>query len=91
MSDLVVNPVENASEPLSEESTVQDEKPQKYPNLAKRWSKKQPTKLEMMDSLQETRSLLLICSNNQSVMSDRITALEKQFVELVEYVNARIG
>lgn len=59
-------------------------------NLSMRWSKKQPTKSELVESFIDLKGSMSIMSNNVMAMDKRIQTLETNLSELISYINEKI-
>ena len=59
-------------------------------NLAKRWSKKQPTKGELCDAFLDVKQSLTVQSNNTAGLHQRLEILEHDLADLIKYINERL-
>ena len=59
-------------------------------NLSLRWSKRQPTKNELFEQFTELKSSFAISQNSILMMEKRITTLETDIAQLIEYINAKL-
>ena len=59
-------------------------------NLSLRWSKRQPTKNELFELLIELKSSFAISQNSILMMEKRITTLETDMAQLIEYINTKL-
>ena len=66
------------------------EQPSWKANLSKRWSKKQPTKGDLCDSLLDTKLSLTVQSNSIVGLTQRIERLENDLADLIQYINERL-
>jgi hypothetical protein len=66
----------------------QNEKNKK--NLSLRWSKRQPTKNELFEQFTELKSSFAISQNSILMMEKRITTLETDIAQLIEYINSKL-
>ena len=66
----------------------QNEKNKK--NLSLRWSKRQPTKNELIEQFTELKSSFAISQNSILMMEKRITTLETDIAQLIEYINTKL-
>ena len=66
------------------------EQPSWKANLSKRWSKKQPTKGDLCNSLLDTKLSLTVQSNNIVGLTQRIERLENDLADLIQYINERL-
>ena len=66
------------------------EQPSWKANLSKRWSKKQPTKGDLCDSLLDTKLSLTVQSNSIVGLTQRIEHLEHDLADLIQYINERL-
>ena len=66
------------------------EQPSWKENLSKRWSKKQPTKGDLCDSLLDTKLSLTVQSNSIVGLTQRIERLENDLADLIQYINERL-
>ena len=66
------------------------EQPSWKANLSKRWSKKQPTKGDLCDSLLDTKLSLTVQSNSIVGLTQRIERLEHDLADLIQYINERL-
>ena len=66
------------------------EQPSWKANLSKRWSKKQPTKGDLCDSLMDTKLSLTVQSNSIVGLTRRIERLENDLADLIQYINERL-
>jgi hypothetical protein len=66
------------------------EQPSWKANLSKRWSKKQPTKGDLCDSLLNTKLSLTVQSNSIVGLTQRIERLENDLADLIQYINERL-
>ena len=66
------------------------EQPSWKANLSKRWSKKQPTKGDLCDSLLDTKLSLTVQSNSIIGLTQRIERLENDLADLIQYINERL-
>jgi hypothetical protein len=66
------------------------EQPSWKANLSKRWSKKQPTKGDLCDSLLDTKLSLTVQSNSIVGLTRRIERLENDLADLIQYINERL-
>ena len=75
-----------------EESFHQPKKKQdvKTKNLSLRWSKRQPTKNELIEQFTELKSSFAISQNSILMMEKRITTLETDIAQLIEYINTKL-
>ena len=82
------------SEDNEEETKFESFKPKKQniknKNLTLRWSKRQPTKMELTEHFIELKSTLTISQNSIIIMEKRITTLETDIAQLIEYINTKI-
>jgi len=62
----------------------------KNKNLSLRWSKRQPTKNELIEQFTELKSSLAISQNSILMMEKRITTLETDIAQLIEYINIKL-
>ena len=62
----------------------------KNKNLSLRWSKRQPTKNELIEQFTELKSSFAISQNSILMMEKRITTLETDIAQLIEYINAKL-
>ena len=62
----------------------------KNKNLSLRWSKRQPTKNELIEQFTELKSSLAISQNSILMMEKRITTLETDIAQLIEYINTKL-
>ena len=73
------------------ESSFQPKKQNvKGKNLSLRWSKRQPTKNELFELLIELKSSFAISQNSILMMEKRITTLETDMTQLIEYLNTKL-
>ena len=74
------------------EESFQPKKKQdvKNKNLSLRWSKRQPTKNELIEQFTELKSSFAISQNSILMMEKRITTLETDIAQLIEYINAKL-
>jgi len=74
------------------EESFQPKKKQdvKNKNLSLRWSKRQPTKNELIEQFTELKSSLAISQNSILMMEKRITTLETDIAQLIEYINTKL-
>ena len=61
----------------------------KVDNLSLRWSKRQPTKNELVEHFMELKSTTVIQQNSVLLMERRIVTLETDLRDLIEYINAK--
>ena len=66
------------------------EQPSWKANLSKRWSKKQPTKGDLCDSLLDTKLSLTVQSNSIVGLTQRTERLENDLADLIQYINERL-
>jgi len=66
------------------------EQPSWKANLSKRWSKKQPTKGDLCDSLLDTKLSLTVQSSSIVGLTQRIERLEHDLADLIQYINERL-
>ena len=59
-------------------------------NLSLRWSKRQPTKNELFEQFTELKSSFAISQNSILMMEKRITTLETDMAQLIEYINTKL-
>ena len=59
-------------------------------NLAKRWSKKQPTKGELCDAFLDVKQSLTVQSNSTAGIHQRLEILEHDLADLIRYINERL-
>ena len=59
-------------------------------NLAKRWSKKQPTKGELCDAFLDVKQSLTVQSNSTAGLHQRLEILEHDLADLIRYINERL-
>ena len=59
-------------------------------NLSLRWSKRQPTKNELFEQFTELKSSFAISQNSILMMEKRITTLETDIAQLIEYINTKL-
>jgi hypothetical protein len=62
----------------------------KSKNLSLRWSKRQPTKNELVELFSELKSSFAICQSSTLMMEKRITTLETDVAQLIEYINSKL-
>mgnify|MGYP000660145703 CR=1 FL=1 len=62
----------------------------KNKNLSLRWSKRQPTKNELIEQFTELKSSFAISQNSILMMEKRITTLETDIAQLIEYINIKL-
>ena len=62
----------------------------KNKNLSLRWSKRQPTKNELIEQFTELKSSFAISQNSILMMEKRITTLETDIAQLIEYINTKL-
>jgi hypothetical protein len=62
----------------------------KNKNLSLRWSKRQPTKNEMVELFVELKSSFAICQSSTLMMEKRISTLETDVAQLIEYINSKL-
>jgi len=74
------------------EESFQPKKKQdvKNKNLSLRWSKRQPTKNELIEQFTELKSSFAISQNSILMMEKRITTLETDIAQLIEYINTKL-
>ena len=68
----------------------ESEQPLWKANLSRRWSKKQPTKGELVDTFLDLKHSLTVQSNNIIGLNKRIERLEQDLADLIRYVNERL-
>ena len=66
------------------------EQPSWKANLSKRWSKKQPTKGDLCDSLLDTKLSLTVQASSIVGLTQRIERLEHDFANLIQYINEQL-
>ena len=62
----------------------------KNKNLSLRCSKRQPTKNEMVELFVELKSSTAIWQNSTLMMEKRISTLETDVAQLIEYINSKL-
>ena len=62
----------------------------KNKNLSLRWTKRQPTKNELFEQFTELKSSFAISQNSILMMEKRITTLETDIDQLIEYINTKL-
>ena len=74
------------------EESFQPKKPNEKikKNLSLRWSKRQPTKNELFEQFTELKSSFAISQNSILMMEKRITTLETDIAQLIEYINTKL-
>jgi len=72
------------------EESFQPKKPKIKKNLSLRWSKRQPTKNELFEQFTELKSSFAISQNSILMMEKRITTLETDIAQLIEYINTKL-
>ena len=79
-------------EDRNSEESFQPKKKQdvKNKNLSLRWSKRQPTKNELIEQFTELKSSFAISQNSILMMEKRITTLETDIAQLIEYINTKL-
>jgi len=55
-----------------------------------RWTKRQPTKNELFEQFTELKSSFAISQNSILMMEKRITTLETDIAQLIEYINTTL-
>ena len=81
----------NAQESEDIEESFQPKKQNvKNKNLSLRWSKRQPTKNELIEQFTELKSSFAISQNSILMMEKRITTLETDIAQLIEYINTKL-
>ena len=65
-------------------------KPSWKSNLAKRWSKKQPTKGELCDAFLDVKQSLTVQSNSTAGLHQRLEIIEHDLADLIRYINERL-
>ena len=81
----------NAQESEDIEESFQPKKQNvKNKNLTLRWSKRQPTKNELIEQFTELKSSFAISQNSILLMEKRITTLETDIAQLIEYINTKL-
>ena len=78
--------------PDIDDSTSQSaqQQPSWKANLAKRWSKKQPTKGELCDAFLDVKQSLTVQSNSTAGLHQRLEILEHDLADLIRYINERL-
>ena len=78
--------------PDIDDGTSQSAQPQPSwkANLAKRWSKKQPTKGELCDAFLDVKQSLTVQSNSTAGLHQRLEILEHDLADLIRYINDRL-
>jgi hypothetical protein len=62
----------------------------KVKNLSLRWSKRQPTKNELVELFVELKSSTAIWQSSTLMMEKRISTLETDVAQLIEYINSKL-
>jgi hypothetical protein len=62
----------------------------KAKNLSLRWSKRQPTKNELVELFVELKSSTAIWQSSTLMMEKRISTLETDVAQLIEYINSKL-
>ena len=75
---------------IIEESFQPKKQNVKNKNLCLRWSKRQPTKNELIEQFTELKSSFAISQNSILMMEKRITTLETDIAQLIEYINTKL-
>jgi len=75
---------------IIEESFQPKKQNVKNKNLSLRWSKRQPTKNELIEQFTELKSSFAISQNSILMMEKRITTLETDIAQLIEYINTKL-
>ena len=78
------------SDKYTDTNTTPEKVPSWKGNLSKRWSKKQPTKSELTDTILDMKNSLLVQSANVIGLNRRIEILERDMADLIRYINSRI-
>ena len=75
---------------IIEESFQPKKQNVKNKNLSLRWTKRQPTKNELIEQFTELKSSFAISQNSILMMEKRITTLETDIAQLIEYINTKL-
>jgi len=85
------NTVKFCSRILPVDSTpVRSSEHQYQKNFQRRWKKKNVTKQEMMDAVEEVRQMQIVMMDNFNFLNQRLGTAEQTIREVIDYMNTRI-